>query len=244
MISYLLCLLLNQELRPVELVVNGNKQSQIILEELKLDWSNPNVPKEEILAATQKRIDKLLEIQKALNQRLLVTDVSTPSFKNRHYLNFKEYPVLLYGERKELEYFPKKAFEYHSWPLLSLNKMILNIEVDVPAWERLCRFKKESYESVVNYSILIPWAEKNLPEELAELRKKEFQNDDETGIICYFPLTYQNMIEAFGSYDGFPELPELDLPEHPAGFYPWEKPRSSEDFRKIPVIRTKPLDRD
>lgn len=248
MISYLLCLLLNQGLRPVELVVSNNRESKIMLEELKIDWSIPNVPKEEITANTKVRLDKLLELQQALNKRLIITNVSTPTFQNRHYLNFKKYPVLLYGERKELEYFPDRAFEYHSWPLLSLNKMILDLEVDIPAWERLCKFKKDAHESVLAYTVLIPWAEKNLPEELKTLREQEWKTaeemDDESDIAYYFPLTYQDLIDTFSLYDGFPEIPKLELPEQPAGFFPWEKHRPSKEFIKIPVVRTKPLDND
>lgn len=124
----LLLILFMSEPRPLTIVVDNSRNSKMIQRDFTYDWS----------VLSNDRTKRFDEIQKKLKPRITFIDVTSLDSKVLKYRNDK-YPYFLYGERgREIEYLPDESFLMASFPLLSTETYLNQIEFDYTTYQKLC----------------------------------------------------------------------------------------------------------
>lgn len=197
----LLLILFMSEPRPLTIVVDNSRNSKMIQRDFTYDWS----------VLSNDRTKRFDEIQKKLKPRITFIDVTSLDSKVLKYRNDK-YPYFLYGERgREIEYLPDESFLMASFPLLSTETYLNQIEFDYTTYQKLCNEAEDNagneYEK---------WLANNKPEELQMFIQLFYQEE------FYQLPTYREYFKKFNNIKGIPVfLPKY--PSRPRIWYPWEK---------------------
>lgn len=199
----LLLMLFMAEPRPLTIVVDDSRNSKMIVRDLTYDWEKAK--------SVNNNTERFSEIQKQLKSRITFIDITSLDSKVLKYRNDR-YPYLLYGERStSIEYLPKESFLMATFPLLSIETYLNQIEFDYTTYKKLCNDAEDNagneYEK---------WLINNKPEELQTFIQLFYQEE------FYQLPTYKEYFAKFNNIKGIPVfLPKY--PPRPRIWYPWEK---------------------
>ena len=202
--------------RPFLVYVDDSPRSKLLVAELTRDWTSP--------AANVRLSQATLEYLCGLNDRRvtvmarsrIILKASAPPTM-RH---LSEYPCFTYGEYGKVERFDQRMFCESGFCLFSMETMIHNADVDVPAWQRACERARDTAEMNDRSSIL-SWLRDSLVNEYNDLWASDDSEDSATAIPIH--QSCDRLRERFADYDGCPGFIPAVMPPCPLWRFPFEK---------------------